>query len=1118
MLKILSIPLMMLILLLAGCSSSEDLPSTNDTPSDKTYSVSGVAFDGPLYNVAVKAFNSSDVLLGQTTITNTNGSYSILGLEAEASYVSIETNSSSLDLGLDGNLGGGDDTFFNDNISALVVNSLANITPLSHLEFITTNDLDAGTGYTGNDATSIFMIASAVKALKETGFTTEQAYKSIALSLEGFAGTIEFKQGSSLSDNFFFTLSDEILTSINADVVIDKSLLDALASLNSLLKSKFVDGASDSTKQALQVMVDVIVGMISIDGNVASIADVSGLLSTESLTNIAAQIQSASDTAGEGEVVDMEQFVLDILSEVEAGNIDTSSAVNLDSIDIKILDDDATPTEPTPPPSTGTTLTINGNESELEYIEGQALSDRNAFTVTTNDSSFTVSSSNENVATVYPKSVTSPSVDGNTVTVYGASPGTTTITISSPNTTAITYNVEVVDNTPHTLSLSKESITLEEKKTDSFMVTSSDSIESFVAIDPEIVSLRKVGTGIYITALKAGTTDIVISTGFMEARCSVTVTEAVIIYTLSLSSTSTSMNEGTTDDFYISTNDTGVQVSSSVVSVATVTETSNKGTVTASSAGTTVITVTTAHGKSQSFNLTVNEVIVVTPPPEEEEPPPPPPPSPTMSISGDVTTLEVGASDAFSVSATNQTISSVTSSNNSIAVVSGSYTVTAVSQGSVTITALGSSGVNDTFNLTVTHDGIAIVDNKLTFGNVDNNQTTLFTTGTTSQTNYPTFSDTGLTDLEKMASYNISLELANQIAPNGMDDESKIVTVGLKIENNESKVLMLTASGTTLSDDASDAFTITAMASLHLYMYDGTTESNATLMGADVLSIDSNNNLSFNMKNALAHFGVTVTDFVAIGDYTVSLYISGLDDITNFTDLRAEIPTFGGMQDLFVAEKTFGTKGPFMIYDNAAPLIEYLPTSEIYMLVGDTNSSISVQVSDDVDSNASIDFNVTSNNVNIATVINTAGSLSIEAIAEGDVFITTTAIDSAKTVSRKNLLVHVVPNVILFDTQEIKPLKAGTFYKGVSLVNEDAEIRVYLPSSEVVNNDPGPVITQDKEIYLKTTVNPIDNMLNISSSYTTVYVRRDTNITEIDVTALPISGSANSTNFVDISQ
>ncbi len=168
-------------IILTGCGGGGSSSDSNYVdPHTKTYSLEGVAYDGPLYNSKVTVYDKDNNIIAQTIIENEDGSYSFKDLKTKPAFVKVEDG---IDLGLDGKKGGGDDTFFEDILYSKVKGDKVNVTPLTTLEYFANKDLNIGEGYTGEDLKHIIAVRNVVKIVKTAGLSPEEAYETLSKSI-----------------------------------------------------------------------------------------------------------------------------------------------------------------------------------------------------------------------------------------------------------------------------------------------------------------------------------------------------------------------------------------------------------------------------------------------------------------------------------------------------------------------------------------------------------------------------------------------------------------------------------------------------------------------------------------------------------------------------------------------------------------------------------------------------------------------------------------------------------------------------------------------------------------------------------------------------------------------
>lgn len=171
----------------SGCSDS----SKSDTPEQTSYTISGKAINGPLYNVIVTAKDKDGVAIGSYTISDESATYELKNLATKPAYVVVKPTGVGLsyNLGLDEKLGGGDDIELPSDFELKAAINTANmaetnITPLTHLEYITENNLGFGYGLDGNDKKDRAVVSMAVELLMAAGLDFESAYEAVASSID----------------------------------------------------------------------------------------------------------------------------------------------------------------------------------------------------------------------------------------------------------------------------------------------------------------------------------------------------------------------------------------------------------------------------------------------------------------------------------------------------------------------------------------------------------------------------------------------------------------------------------------------------------------------------------------------------------------------------------------------------------------------------------------------------------------------------------------------------------------------------------------------------------------------------------------------------------------------
>ncbi len=336
-------------------------------------------------------------------------------------------------------------------------------------------------------------------------------------------------------------------------------------------------------------------------------------------------------------------------------------------------------TDSTPTTIPITSVSLNKTSESLTVGNTLTLTATVAPTNATNKN-VTWTSSNTSVATVANGVVTAKSAGTATITV-------TTVDGSKTATCTITVNASTVSVTGVTLDKTSANLTVGETLTLTATVSPTNATDKTVSWYSSNEAVATISSSGKITAKAAGTTVVWAesnSNPTISASCTVTVKAATVAVTgVTLNKTSESLTVGNTLTLTATvapTNATNKNVSwsSNNTSVATV---SASGVVTAKSAGTATITVTTVDGsKKATCNITVN--------------------ASTVSVTGvtlDKTSANLTVGETLTLTATvtptNATNKNVTwtSSNTSVATVSNGV-VTAKAAGTATITVTTADG------------------------------------------------------------------------------------------------------------------------------------------------------------------------------------------------------------------------------------------------------------------------------------------------------------------------------------------------------------------------------------------------------------------------------------------
>ena len=273
--------------------------------------------------------------------------------------------------------------------------------------------------------------------------------------------------------------------------------------------------------------------------------------------------------------------------------------------------------------------------------------------------------------------------------VTAVSEGTATITAKAGEQTATcTVTVTKADVAVESVTLNPTTLTLEKGSTGTLTATvapqnATNNTVTWSSSNPEVATVAN-GT---VTAVSAGTATITVTTadGNHKATCTVTVTpKTVPVSGIQVQGTATlyvgNITKLTAKVEPTNATNPAVTWSSNNESVATV---GTDGTVTAVSAGTATITVTTADGnKTAECKVTVNA-------PQTK-------PVTGVTLNKSAITLEVNGSEKLTATvepsdATNQNVTWESNATN-VATVGQDGTVTAVSAGTATITATAQDG------------------------------------------------------------------------------------------------------------------------------------------------------------------------------------------------------------------------------------------------------------------------------------------------------------------------------------------------------------------------------------------------------------------------------------------
>ena len=225
--------------------------------------------------------------------------------------------------------------------------------------------------------------------------------------------------------------------------------------------------------------------------------------------------------------------------------------------------------------------------------------------------------------------------------------------------------------------------------------------------------------------------------------------------------------------------------------------------------------------------------------------------------------------------------------------------------GTHTITVIGTAnGVSSTKTITITviaepvatpdTDGLALAENKVTFGitNKDLNRTVILNNGSFGIVNYSTFEVPNV----ESEDFIMSLRLTNSFEAS----DKKIVTIGMKIvdnsNDNSNRVIFAVIPNVTLNYN-DNQLSVDTNSSSTLYGYGK--KSNGTPISTEVSNLDFSRVITINSNQILSLNHTKLLDliyekisstndtlaqrfFSQDGNYTMSLYVSGLDSFGGF--------------------------------------------------------------------------------------------------------------------------------------------------------------------------------------------------------------------------------------------
>ncbi len=187
-------------------------------------------------------------------------------------------------------------------------------------------------------------------------------------------------------------------------------------------------------------------------------------------------------------------------------------------------------------------------------------------------------------------------------------------------------------------------------------------------------------------------------------------------------------------------------------------------------------------------------------------------------------------------------------------------------------------------------DGLALAENKVTFGitNKDLNRTVILNNGSFGIVNYSAFEVSNV----ESEDFIMSLRLTNSFEAN----DKKVVTIGMKIVDNSNKVIFAVIPNVTLNYN-DNQFSVDTNSSSTLYGYGK--KSNGTPISTEVSDLDFSRVITTNSNQILSLNHTKLVDliydkisssndtlaqrfFSQDGNYTMSLYVSGLDSFDGF--------------------------------------------------------------------------------------------------------------------------------------------------------------------------------------------------------------------------------------------
>ncbi|MFZ6820484.1 beta strand repeat-containing protein [Undibacterium sp. Ji22W] len=301
-----------------------------------------------------------------------------------------------------------------------------------------------------------------------------------------------------------------------------------------------------------------------------------------------------------------------------------------------------------------------------------------SFTIGGGTQVYTASSSDSQVATV--------KQTGNTFVVSGVSAGTSTVTITDSAGANKSVNVTVGSTQP-LYTTAPESLTVGVgASSQSFKIGGGAQAYTVISSNQQIATVKQTGSDFVITGVAPGVTTIVITDVVgASKRIALTVGSNQALFTTAPESLDVGIGS-TSSTFEIGGGEPTYVVNSSNSSIASVSSSTNKFTITGVSSGKTVITISDQFG--QKISLTVNVSSgsdLFTTAPE----------SLTVGVGANTQSFTIGGgTQVYTVSSSNLAIVNVIKSGNT-------FVISGVSPGTSTVTITDSSGAKKVVSVTV---------------------------------------------------------------------------------------------------------------------------------------------------------------------------------------------------------------------------------------------------------------------------------------------------------------------------------------------------------------------------------------------------------------------------------